>query len=1083
MSLTPEESTKSVISLLRDAAYQWWKTLISVVPKEWVTWDFFQSEFRKKYISQRFIDKKQKEFLELKQGRMSVTEYEREFVRLSQYARECVSSKVIMCKRFEDGLNEDIRLLVGILEMKEFVVLVGRACKAEALGKDKKKAEPEVKDVRKRFSGKSFHSASKKFRDEQCCSRINMGHSNRDRARSQLSSKASVTSMSSVGNVRSEKPKYKHYGKRHPRSCRLNDRACFKCGSLDHFVRDCPESVEPETAQNSRSDNAPLRGRPSRNVRNVSGSQRTMRDAVARSEARAPARAYAIRAREDASSPYVTTGTFILYDTFVIALIDPGSTHSYISMNLVSSKTLPVESTEFVIKVSNPLGKNVLVDKFDIILGMDWLTLHDVVVNCKRKTIDLRCPNNEIVRVKSNDLNGLLAVISVLKAQSNMKKGYRSYFAYAIDSKVFEKKVESVPVVWEFSDVFSEELPGLPPIREVEFGIDFLPATTPISIAPYRMAPTELKELKSQLQELTDRGFARPSFSPWGAPILFVKKKDSTMRMCIDYCQLNKVTIKNKYPLPRIDDLFDQLKGATVFSKIDLRSGYCQLRVKDSDIPKTAFRTRYGHYEFLVMPFGLTNAPAIFMDLMNKIFRPYLDRFVVVFIDDILIYSRDETEHAEHLIIVLQTLREKQLYAKFSKCEFWLHEVSFLGHIVSASGIRVDSSKISAILEWKHPKNVSEVRSKDFVIYSDALLNGLGCILVQEGKLIAYASRQLKPHEKNYLTHDLKLAAIVFALKIWRHYLFGEKCHVFSGHKSLKYLMTQKDLNLRQRRWLELLKDYELVIDYHPRKANVIADALSRKSLFALRALSAQLDLSDNSSVIAELKAKPLFLQQICNAQKIDNEIIVKRAQCNSNSNFEFRVAHNSRLSVHPGSKKMYQDLKQHCWWIGMKRDISDFVPKCLVCQQFKVEHQVPSGLLQPILIPEWKWDRVTMDFVSGFPLTPRKKDVIWVVVDRLTKSAHLILVRSNYSLDRLAELYISDIVSLQGVPLSIVSDRDPRFTSRFWNKLQEALDTKLHFSTTFHPQPDGQFEWIIQILEDMLRCCILEFDGSWDQY
>ncbi|KAA3487640.1 DNA/RNA polymerases superfamily protein [Gossypium australe] len=492
-------------------------------------------------------------------------------------------------------------------------------------------------------------------------------------------------------------------------------------------------------------------------------------------------------------------------------------------------------------------------DEFDIILGMDWLTLHDAVVNCKRKTIDLIYQNDEIVWVESNDLTGLPAIISVLKAQNYVKRGYEAYFAYVIDSKVNEKKVESVPVVCEFPDVFPKELPGLPPIREVEFGIDLLLGTTSISIAPYRMAPTELKELKSQLQELTDRGFARPSFSPWGAPILFVKKKDGTMRICIDY-----MTIKKKYPLPKIDDLFNNLKGATVFSKIDLRSGYYQLRVKDSDILKTVFRTRYGHYEFLVICFGLTNAPAVFMDLMNRIFKLYLDRFVVVFIDDILIYSWDETEHAKHLRIVLQTLREKQLYVKFSKCEFWLHEVSLLGHIVSASGIRVDSSKISAILEWKSPRNMSEVHSflglagyfrrfikgfsmiatlltrflqkdvrfqwsdkcqksfdqlkaflteasvlvqpesrKEFVIFSDVSLSGLGCVLIQEGKVIAYALRQLKPREKNYLTSDLELAAIVFALKIWCHYLFGEKCHVFSYHKSLKYLMTQKDLNLR----------------------------------------------------------------------------------------------------------------------------------------------------------------------------------------------------------------------------------------------------------------------------------------------
>ena len=232
-----------------------------------------------------------------------------------------------------------------------------------------------------------------------------------------------------------------------------------------------------------------------------------------------------------------------------------------------------------------------------------------------------------------------------------------------------------------------------------------------MSRAPYRMAPTELKKLKSQLQELLDKGFIRPSVSPWGALVLFVKKKDGLLRMCIDYRQINKVTVKNKYPLPRIKDLFDQLKGADVFSKIDPRSGYYQLRVKEVDVSKTAFRTRYGHYEFLVMPFGLTNAPVAFMDLMNRVFRPYVDQFVVVFIDDILVYSKDAQEHEQHLRIVLETLRENSLYAKFRKCDFWLKEDSFLGHIVYVEGIRVDSAKIEVVVNWKPPRNVTELRS------------------------------------------------------------------------------------------------------------------------------------------------------------------------------------------------------------------------------------------------------------------------------------------------------------------------------------------------------------------------------------
>ena len=572
--------------------------------------------------------------------------------------------------------------------------------------------------------------------------------------------------------------------------------------------------------------------------------------------------------------------------------------------------------------------------EFGVILGIDWLSRHQAIVDCRMKRVTLRTPNEDEVTFIGERSNHLSNVISTATARTMVQKGCEAYLAYVIDTVKARPSVSDIPIVSDFPDVFPEELLGLPPHKEIEFAIDVVPGATTASITPYRMTPLELKELKLQLQEKLEKGFIQPSVSPWGAPVLFVKKKDGTLRLCIDYRQLNKLIVKNKYPLPRIDDLFDQLKGASIFSKIDLRSGYHQLRIKDADVHKTAFRTRYGHYEFLVMPFGLTNAPATFMDLMNRVFRPFVDQFVVVFIDDILVYSKDHESHDINLRVVLETLRKEQLYAKLSKCEFWMNEVSFLGHIVSKEGIRVDPKKIEVVVEWKPPRNVTKVCSflglaryyrrfvkgysmtaapitrllqknvkyewsekcqrsfdklkaflteapvltqptcgREYVIFSDASLNGLGCVLMQEGKVVAYASRQLKSHEKNYPTHDLELAAIIFALKIWRHYLYGEKCFIYIDHKSLKYLPSQRELNLRQRRWMELIKDYDCVIDYHPGKANVVADALSRKSIRTLRALNAHLSLYDDGTVVAELIARPSLLNQVLEAQRKDEKI------------------------------------------------------------------------------------------------------------------------------------------------------------------------------------------------------------------
>jgi hypothetical protein len=329
-----------------------------------------------------------------------------------------------------------------------------------------------------------------------------------------------------------------------------------------------------------------------------------------------------------------------------------------------------------------------------VILGMDWLSKHNGMIDCAKKAVRLTPSSGKELECVAENL-------VTDKAASNR----------IVLNHLDAVSILNIMTISEFPDVFPEELPGMPPDHEIEFVIELVPDTTPIFKRSYRMAANQLAELKEQLQKLLDKGYIYPSASPWGAPVIFVPRKDGTQRMCMDYRSLNEVTIKNKYPLPRIDDLFDQQKGACFFSKIDLRSGYHQLKIRAIDIPKTFFITQYGLYEYTVMSFGLTNAPAYFMYLMNKVFMEYLDKFVVVFIDDILIFSKNEEEHDEHLRSVLQKLRENKLYTKLNKCEFWLKEVSFLGHIIFEGGISVDPSKIKDVLSWNTQQNVSDIRS------------------------------------------------------------------------------------------------------------------------------------------------------------------------------------------------------------------------------------------------------------------------------------------------------------------------------------------------------------------------------------
>nr|GFA32602.1 putative reverse transcriptase domain-containing protein [Tanacetum cinerariifolium] len=386
------------------------------------------------------------------------------------------------------------------------------------------------------------------------------------------------------------------------------------------------------------------------------------------------AKAYAIGGGGTDPDTNVVTGTFLLNNCYASMLFDSGADRSFVSTTF--SALLDV--APFTLDTSHPFNIDLMpveLGSSDVIISMDWLVKYHALIVCDKKVVCIPY-GDEVLIIRGDNYDGesKLNIISCTKTQKYIQKGCQVYLAQVTSKKAEdkseEKRLEDVPIVREFLKVFLEDLHGLPPSRQVEFQIDLVPSTAPVAWAPYRLAPTEMQELSTQLQELSDKGFIRPSSLPWGTSVLFVKKKDGSFRMCIDYRELNKLTVKNRYPLPRINDLFDQLQGLRVYSKIDLRSGYHQLRFREEDIPKTAFRTRYGHYEFQVMSFGLTNIPAVFMDLMNGVCKPYLDRFLIVFLDDILIYSKNRKEHEGHLKLILKLLKEEELYAKFSKCEF-----------------------------------------------------------------------------------------------------------------------------------------------------------------------------------------------------------------------------------------------------------------------------------------------------------------------------------------------------------------------------------------------------------------------------
>ncbi|RVW97594.1 Transposon Ty3-G Gag-Pol polyprotein [Vitis vinifera] len=643
-----------------------------------------------------------------------------------------------------------------------------------------------------------------------------------------------------------------------------------------------------------------------------------------------------------------------------------------------------------------------------------------------------------------------------------------------------------------------------------------------------RYAAVQKDAIEKLIGEMLHAGVIRQSRSPYASPVVLVKKKDGSWRLCVDYRALNQVTVKDKFPIPVIEELLEELGGSTIFSKIDLRSGYWQIRMHEPDVPKTAFKTHEGHYEFLVMPFGLTNAPSTFQSLMNNIFQPYLRKFILVFFDDILIYSRSFSDHIHHLSIALQVLRENLLYAKSNKCFFGHSSIEYLGHVISSGGVYTDPQKVAAVRDWPTPITLKQLRgflgltgyyrrfvkdygkiakpltdllkkdafhwtegsnqafmalkqamitapvlalpnfSKEFIIETDASGQGIGAVLMQEGHPIAYISKALSDRFQTLSTYEKEMLAILMAIKKWESYLVDRHFVIKTDHQSLKYLLEQRVTTPTQQAWVAKLMQYDYEIRYKQGKENVAADALSRIQPAELFVLSTTILNTQLYDLIKESWGVDPELQKIIKAKEADpsaypkyswrGEELRRKGKLVVGVNEQLRREilnsfHDSPTGGHSGVYVTTKRISAVVYWKGLRKFVREYVRNCSVCQRFKPENKPYSGLLQPLPVPEGVFTDITMDFIEGLP-------------------------KSNAKM--VAQVFLDSVYKLHGLPHSITCDRDPIFTSVFWQEFFKLQGVSLQLSTAYHPQTDGQTEVVNRCIETYLRCMAGDNPGQW---
>jgi hypothetical protein len=700
-----------------------------------------------------------------------------------------------------------------------------------------------------------------------------------------------------------------------------------------------------------------------------------------------------------------------------------------------------------------------------------------------------------------------------------------------------------------FADVFAAPT-GLPPVRARDHAIVLKPGAAPVAVRPYRYPAAHKDELERQCQEMMGQGIVRRSDSAFSSPVILIKKPDGSWRFCVDYRALNALTVKDAFPIPVVDELLDELSGARFFTKLDLRSGYHQVRMKPDDIHKTAFRTHDGLYEFLVMPFGLCNAPATFQALMNDVLRPFLRRFVLVFFDDILIYSSSWADHLRHVRAVLTVLQQHQLFVKQSKCAFAVPSVAYLGHVISAAGVAMDPAKVEAVRDWPQPRSARAVRgflglagyyrkfvhdygviaapltallkkegfswteeaataftalkaaitsapvlalpdfTKSFIVECDASTHGFGAVLIQDSHPIAFFSRPVAPRHRSLAAYERELIGLVHAVRHWRPYLWGRRFTVRTDRYSLKFLLDQRLATIPQHHWVGKLLGFDFGVEYKPGAQNKVADALSRRD-------------TPDGAVLAISAPRFDYVARLRQDQQGHPESVALLDELKAGSRgapwaiVDGLLTYDGRLFVppsspllqeilaavhgdgHEGVQRTLHRLRRDFHFPAMRQVVQEFVRACSTCQRHKSQHLLPAGLLLPLPVPSGVWTDIGLDFIEALPRV-RGKSVILTVVDRFSKYAHFIPLAHPYSAETVAQAFFSDIVRLHGMPQSIVSDRDAVFTSTFWQELMRLMGAKLHMTSAFHPQSDGQSEAANKVIAMYLRCFTGDRPREW---